>query len=281
MTLTKQIGSADDAASDAESASLHAQLKAARAEVTRLEGELGTAMDMADVAGSLHAQLAAEKDEVTRLKTLIGAEVDMADADADASLYAQLKHAKAEVMRLTGEIGTASDSDSLKGMLEAEKLEVIRLKSQVTTLNERITGLQSQLADARTDLTDAEREAEQAKREADQRVAEAEQQAEQQANVIVRAPLLIGVLDDLDDGVATGAGVEHMPGKSRTFKRPLNLPAKGSAPRVPGSWHSASYSGPRGSVGTDTVYLYSNIQAPQQQGVLEGARRECYRPHVW
>ena len=66
-TLTAQIGSAQDQASDAEGASLHAQLNAANAEVTRLEGELGTATDMADAAGSLHAQLAAEKDEVTRL----------------------------------------------------------------------------------------------------------------------------------------------------------------------------------------------------------------------
>ena len=36
----------------------------------------------------------------------------------------------------------------------------------------------------------------------------------------------------------------------------------GSAPSVPGSWASASYSGPRGAVGTDTVYLYTNIQSP-------------------
>ena len=165
-------------------------------------------------------------------------------------------------MRLTGEIGTASDPDSLAGMLEAEKQKVSRLENQARILNDTITGLRSQLADARTDVADAERETEQTEREADQRVAEAEQQAEQQANVIVRVPLLIDVLDELSGGVATGAGVEHLPGESRTFKRPLNLPAKGSAPSVPGSWHSASYSGPRGNVGTDTVYLYSNIQAP-------------------
>ena len=75
---------------------------------------------------------------MTRLTTLIGAEAN--EADADGSLYAKLKYAKAEVMRLTGEIGTASDPDSLAGMLEAKKLEVIRLESQETTLNDTITG---------------------------------------------------------------------------------------------------------------------------------------------
>ena len=57
-------------------------------------------------------------------------------------------------------------------------------------------------------------------------------------------------------------GVAHTPGERLTFSRPNALPAKGSAPSVPGSWRSASYSGPRGSVGTDTVYLYTNIQPP-------------------
>ena len=105
----------------------------------------------------------------------------------------------------------------------------------------------------------AEQREQQAREEAARRIEE----AEQQANTAVRAPLLITELNALAAAdVATGAGVGHMPGESRTFTRPLNLPAKGSAPRVPGSWSSASYSGPRGNVGTDTVYLYTNIQAP-------------------
>ena len=86
----------------------------------------------------------------------------------------------------------------------------------------------------------------------------------------VRAPLLIGKLTDLaggsvgtpgDDKTAL-ASVTHMPGGRRTFIRPFNLPSKGSAPGVPGGWGSASFSGPRGTVGTDTVYLYTNIGSP-------------------
>ena len=113
--------------------------------------------------------------------------------------------------------------------------------------------------EAQAAAEEAARMAQEAREEAARRIEE----AEQQANTAVRAPLLITELNALAaTDVATGAGVGHMPGESRTFTRPLNLPATGSAPRVPGSWNSASYSGPRGNVGTDTVYLYTNIQAP-------------------
>ena len=82
----------------------------------------------------------------------------------------------------------------------------------------------------------------------------------------MRAPLLITKLTGLataaDKVPDSSAGVTHRRGEGRTFRRPLNLPATGSAPNVPGGWSSASYSGPRGNVGTDTVYLYTNIQAP-------------------
>ena len=110
----------------------------------------------------------------------------------------------------------------------------------------------------------AEQRERQAKQEADQRIEE----AERQANVAVRAPRLITeigaeVSGDVGvDDAGTDMGVEHELGGSRTFIRPLNLPLKGSAPSVPGGWSSKSYSGPRGNVGTDTVYLYTNIQAP-------------------
>ncbi len=117
---------------------------------------------------------------------------------------------------------------------------------------------QAELEEAEQRATEAEQEAQQAQAEADRRIEE----AQKQANVTVRAPLLIVELTDAVDDAGTVMGVEHMPGDRRTFSRPLNLPAKGSAPSVPGGWASASYNGPRGTVGTDTVYLYTNIQAP-------------------
>ena len=120
---------------------------------------------------------------------------------------------------------------------------------------------------------EAQQQVQQVQQEAQQQVQQAQQQArqqieeaQQQANVAVRAPLLRDELTgDTVDDAGTVMGVGHARGESRVFKRPLNLPSKGSAPSVPGGWSSASYSGPRGNVGTDTVYLYTNIQAPSSK----------------
>ena len=100
------------------------------------------------------------------------------------TLTTDLSTARNKVTELKGQIGTATDPDSLAGMLEAEKLKVIRLENQVTTLNDTITGLRNQLADARADVTEAEQRVQQAEREADRRIEE----AEQQTNVALRAP---------------------------------------------------------------------------------------------
>ena len=93
--LEGEIGSMDDAASDAEGVSLHARLKHANAEVTRLTGELTTA-----------------NDKVTELTARIGTA-----GDAE-SLLGMLKHANAEMTRLTGELEAADTSlKSLRGQL--------------------------------------------------------------------------------------------------------------------------------------------------------------------
>ena len=251
------IGEADDTA-DADG-SLYARLNAAKAEVTRLEGVIGDASDAADEDGSLHAQLNAEKAEVMRLEGVIGDADDT--ADADGSLHAQLNAAKAEVTRLTAQIGTATDADSLQGKLEAEKLKVLRLQNQVDTLGDTITGLRGQLADLRDEVDEEKQRADQAERDAERKIKQAQEDAERQGNINVRAPLLITKFTSLEDAT-NQANVTHVPGGKRTFVRPFNLPSKGSAPSVPGSWGSASFIGPRGNVGTDTVYLYTNIQAP-------------------
>ena len=157
-----------------------------------------------------------------------------------------------------------AEEEAKKAEEEAKKAEEEAKKAEEEAEADR----QAELEEARRKAEEAEQAAEQAQEEAARRIEE----AEQQANMAVRAPLLIAELSGLTSGIApdhadraTDAGVRHMPGASRTFTRPLNLPAVGSAPRVPGSWSSASYSGPRGNVGTDTVYLYTNIQAPSSK----------------
>ena len=81
----------------------------AETEVTRLEGAIGDADDLADVGGSLYAQLNAATANVTQLTD-------------------QLEAATGNIQSLTAQIGDADDEDSLQGMLAAEKAEVTRLE---------------------------------------------------------------------------------------------------------------------------------------------------------
>ena len=135
-----------------------------------------------------------------------------------------------------------------------------------TDADKRVKEAQAKAADEekkRLAAEQAQKDAEAAAEKARQEAARAIEEAETQANAAVRAPFLITKLSDMGgDDKASGAGVRHTLGEKRTFTRPLGIPTKGSAPSVPGSWASASYSGPRGTTGTDTVYLYTNIQAP-------------------
>ena len=185
--LTNRIGSADDAASDAGSASLNAQLKAAKAEVTRLEDVIGTVTDAADAAGSLHAQLVAANAEVTRLTNLIGTAPDN-DGMGGSGLRKDLADAQAEVTRLTDEIGTASDTDSLKGMLEAEKLKVRELEGNLRVANNEIESLEGLLATARGETTTERQRADDAEERAQQATRQAQGlEANQRANSLLRA----------------------------------------------------------------------------------------------
>ena len=142
--LEDVIGAETDAASEAASASLHAQLNAANAEVMRLEGEIGAGTDAADAAGSLHAQLNHATAEAARLNTLIGSMDDAASEAEGASLHAQLNAANAEVMRLEGE-------------LTAANTEVTTLETLVgDATNPAATSLRGQIAQLKTDLATAQ-----------------------------------------------------------------------------------------------------------------------------
>ena len=153
----------------------------------------------------------------------------------------------------------AEEEEAARKKAEEEAAEAEKKRKAAEDEAKKVEQAEKDAEEAEKRAEKAEQEAEQARQEAQRRIEE----AEKQANVAVRAPLLIAELSGLaaSDVFASG-GVDYMPGGKLTFKRPLNLPAKGSAPSVPGSWRSASYSGPRGNVGTDTVYLYTNIQAP-------------------
>ena len=251
-----------------------------------LQHELDTTLEelKAEQAAKQSAETARRtaQAEVTRLEGVIGNMNDAPSAATTASLHARLNHAQAEVTRLTDDLTTAQTAltaantrvtelntlvgDATNPAADSLRGQVAKLKTDLATAQGRVEGLESQLGTAQTRLEEEETKREAAEQEAATAKTEAERQieeAQRQADANTRASGLITALSsNFPDTTEATMGVSHMPGESLTFRRPSALPAKGSAPNVPGGWRSASYSGPRGSVGTDTVYLYTNIQAP-------------------
>ena len=163
--------------------------------------------------------------------------------------------------RVDADAATAQAADEKKRADEAEEdLAEAREDADDAAVD------QDALEEAQEAKAEAERRAAQAQEEADRRIEEAEQQADanDRARALI-AELMTAANVDNANADSTVMDVTHMPGESVTFGRPNALPAKGSAPSVPGSWRSASYSGPRGAVGTEAVYLYTNIQAPSSK----------------
>ena len=107
-SLTEQIGSMDDAASDAEGASLNAQLNAAKAKVTELTAEIGT-------------------------------------AGAAESLKGKLEAANAKVVRLTAELEAANTSlTSLRGQLTTAQQAQQQAQQQVQEAQQQVQEAQQQ-----------------------------------------------------------------------------------------------------------------------------------------
>ena len=129
-------------------------LDAAKADVTRLEGELAAAPTDADVA-AVQTMLDAAKADVTRLE----GELAAAPTDADvAAVQTMLDAAKADVTRLEGELAAAptdADVPAVQTMLDAAKADVTRLEGELataqgmaTTNAGEVTRLEGELATA-------------------------------------------------------------------------------------------------------------------------------------
>ena len=274
--LETQIGNMNDAASNADGASLYAQLNAANTEVMRLEGEIGAETDKADAAGSLHAQLNHATAEAARLNTLIGSMNDAA-SDADgASLHAQLNAANAEVMRLEGELTAANTKvttletlvgDATNPTAESLRGQIAKLKNDLATAQGRVEGLESQLGTVRTELEEETERAEKAERQRQAQQQQTEQLESQlteaqKAELSARATSFGTELNDPGMGSAT---VTWPRGGSLTFRPEGTLTAGSSAPSVPGGWRSASFTGQTGTATAlvdETVFLYTDIQSP-------------------
>ena len=154
--------------------------------------------------------------------------------------------------------------------LQAE--EEARRKAEAEAEEERRKAAQA--AEAEQEAEQAQQEAEQAQQEAEQARQEAQQQQEQlqrqlteaeQAELRARASSF-GAQLDLGATPASGSVTVQWPrGGSLTFRPAGTLTPGSAAPAVPGGWRSAGFTGQTGSATSlvdETVYLYTNIQAP-------------------
>ena len=183
------------------------------------------------------------------VRSSLQGQIDTLTTDLEAA-KADLDTARADVMRLTALVGTDADADSLRGQLAAAQLRVRELESQARTASNEITSLRRQLDDARTDVTEAEQRATEAGEEADRRV--------EQVYVTLRAPQLLTALDLVAADEIT-ATVRWRRRGSLTFTPTGSWAPGAGAPSISG-WRSAAFSRERGAAGTETVYLYTDIQ---------------------
>ena len=189
-------------------------------------------------------------------------------------------------------LSTAEEEALQKRVEEAERQAAQERERRETAEREREAAEQeaADAAAAEQEAADAEaarQAAEQAREAAEQARQAAEQQQEQlqqqlteaeQAELRARASAF-GLELDLGDGTNPGTGtptgatagvmttatVTWRRGESLTFRPSGTLTPGSAAPSVPGGWRSASFTGQTGTAASlidDTVYLYTNIQAP-------------------
>ena len=231
----------------------------AEAEATRLTGELSTANASAT---SLTAQLETANGSVT-------------------SLTADLATAQAEVTRLTNQVGSVADPTSLQGLLAAANADVARLTAQLVTASAQVTTLTSQLTSSRAEVTrlqvrldaaldraegaeDDLEDAETAADVADRQTGQLQSQLSeaQQAELNARATAYITAIN-------TGGGTDPREDVTVSYQRgsTLMINPGGSfdtgsgAPSISG-FTARPYTRQVGVSGEETVYLYTNIQAP-------------------
>lgn len=268
---------ANTAAGAAEARALDAEQKRQAAETAR--DDAITARDAA-----LMAQQTAEDARDAALADKKTAEDELAAANnqatADlAALRQQLATANTNLQTAQDNLDDANDDlqDANDALTQARTDLATRTRERDTALQERnqarealaraqgeLEGLRASLTQAQQDAAEAERRRREAEAEAQRKIDE----AEQQADVSVRAPNLLAKLVALAATTEqAGVTVSYAPGERSVTFRPDTQATRGTAaPNVPGTWsHRASFSSTVGVAATDTFYLYSNIESPAKR----------------
>ena len=221
------------------------------AQEEELQDRLAAAEAAEAEAERLRQAQAAAAAEAERLRQAEEEARKQAEADAEAAREAQeAAEAAREAAREAQEA-----AEEAKRLAEEEAAELERQAAAAEAERQR-------LADA---AAEAERQRQAAQQQQQQQQLQEQLTAAQQAEVRARASAFGTQLNDPGEGEAT---VEWTRGNTLTF-RPQGTMTRGSAaPSVPGGWQSASFTGLTGTAATltdESVYLYTNIQAPSSR----------------
>ena len=152
-------------------------------------------------------------------------------------------------------------------------------KQRADAAEEKIADAEDEIADAEDEIADAEdeiadaKEAEQAAKQGQRQAQQQQQQLQQQLTEAEQTELRARAMSfgaALDMPASGSATVSWTRGNNLTFRPAGITTTRGSAaPSVPGGWSSAnSFTGQTGTAASlvdETVYLYTNIQAPNSR----------------
>ena len=229
-----------------------AELKAEQDKLTAAQADLKMAEEALDEAEedltTRNAELKAAQDELKTVKENSSATAtELSEAKTQlATAQTNLKNAQDNLATATTELTTVkSQLATANTNLTAAQNQVVTLQGQVVTLNARVTSLRGQVQQGNENLQDQLDEA-------------------QQANVNARASAYIDALTP--EGSAqptnrTGVSVTYNRGGTLTINPGGNFQTGSGAPSISG-FTARPYTRQVGVEGQETLYLYTNIQAP-------------------
>ncbi len=231
-----------DGLTSAEEEALQEQLEAAEAaeaeaERLRQEAEAAEAQAEAEAKAAQEAQEKAEADAKAAQEAKEKAETEAKAAEearekAEAEAQEAREKAEAEEAERQRQAAAAAEAERQR---QAEAAAEAERQRQAALQQQQQEQLQQQLAEAR------------------------------QVEVRARAELFGAELEAPTEGTAI---VSWTRGNDRTFRPQGTLDPGAAAPSVPGGWSSAGFTGHSGTANAlinETVYLYTNIQAPRSR----------------
>ena len=239
--------SRSDGLSTAEEEALQERLEAAELEAARAELEAQEAERLRQAEEAAREEAERQAAEAKRLRLEEEAARQKAEEEA----------AEAERLRLEEE-AAREEAERLRLEEEAAREEAERLRLEEEAAREEAERLRREEEAARQAAEQARQQAQQEQERLQGELTEAQREA-----LKARANLFSAEL--AAPAARTNVTPDWPRGGRLTFTPGGNFSPSSAAPGVPGGWRSAGYtaeSGTAGALVNETVYLYTNIQAP-------------------